>query len=68
MNASQKVTAAAMALIITLTGSIVVTAPMTLPGFSPASSLCDSCRVASRSNSVPRDGSAARFGDEHGRK
>lgn len=38
MKASQKVTAAATALIITLTGSIVVTAPMTLPGFSPASS------------------------------
>lgn len=31
MNASQKVTAAAMALVITLTGAIAVTAPVTLP-------------------------------------
>lgn len=36
MNASQKVTAAAMALIITLVGAIAVTAPVTLSGFSPA--------------------------------
>lgn len=68
MNASQKVTAAAMALIITLTGSIVVTAPMTLSGFSPTLSRCYSCWATGRSNSVPRDGRPARFGDEHGRK
>src|SRR5690348_14738521 len=36
MNASQKVTAAAMALVITLTGAIFVTAPATLSGFSQA--------------------------------
>lgn len=36
MNASQKVTAAAMALIITLTGAIAVTAPATLPGLATA--------------------------------
>jgi hypothetical protein len=68
MNASQKVTAAAMALIITVTGSIVVTAPMTLTGFSPALSRCNSCWAANRSNSVPSHGSSARSGDEQGSK
>lgn len=52
MNASQKVTAAAMALIITVIGAIVVTAPMTLPGLSPASSRCNSCWVVGQDNSL----------------
>lgn len=46
MNASQKVTAAAMAVIITVIGAIVVTAPVTLAGLSPASSHCSSCWAA----------------------
>ena len=36
MNTSLRVTAAAMALVITAIGAIVATAPMTLPGYSPA--------------------------------
>lgn len=48
MNATQKITAAAMALIITVTGAIGVTAPVTLPGISPASSHCNSCWAMGR--------------------
>ena len=47
MNASLKVTAAAMALVITLIGAIGVTAPMTLPGYAPAVSFT-SARVPHR--------------------
>ncbi|HEV2272427.1 MAG TPA: hypothetical protein VGR92_23480 [Steroidobacteraceae bacterium] len=48
MNASQKVTAAAMALVITLVGAIVVTAPVTLSGIGPAVSHCNSCWAIGR--------------------
>lgn len=48
MNASQKVTAAAMALIITLTGAIAVTAPATLPGLSAIRVECSTASGKSR--------------------
>lgn len=48
MNATQKVTAAAIALVITLVGAIVVTAPVTLSGIGPAVSHCNACWAMGR--------------------
>ena len=48
MNASQKVAAAALALIVTLTGAIAVTAPATLAGFSVTSLECQATSGSTR--------------------